>query len=116
MRVLVINLEFPWDSDKEVRAIKRQETIDAMESIGIDTKHMPKSWLESCHDFMVTETQLTDLVVWGYKFRVVQQADYGIDNAALTQRNTRRRPRAWATSCDAPGQHTLPHAMPERPR
>lgn len=86
MRILVINLEFPWDSDKEVRAVKRQETIEAMESIGIDSKHMPKGWLESSHDFMVTETQLTDLVVWGYRFKVVQQADYGIDNAALTQR------------------------------
>lgn len=87
MRVFTVNIEFPYMSDQVARKAERERILQGLEDIGVDIKHIKSVVPEWNQDFMLTETQLVDVTIWGdVKFKIKMHADVGVGNAALVNR------------------------------
>ncbi len=87
MRVFTVTIEFPYLADQEARKAERERIIQGLEDIGVNVKHIrAHGYIEFSQDFMLTETQLVDITIWGISFKIKMQADVGVGNAELVHR------------------------------
>lgn len=84
MRVFTVSIQFPYGDPERV---ERNRIIQGLEDIGVDLKHIKPGFSDYTQDFMLTETQLVDITIWGnVKFEIKMFCEVGTGNAALVQR------------------------------